>query len=36
MEKGIKDLTEYGMSPDQIAKALKLPLDKVLQYRDQK
>jgi hypothetical protein len=37
MEKGkkedIKNLSEYGMSPDQIAKALKLPLDNVLQYQ---
>jgi predicted transposase YdaD len=32
----VANLSEYGMSPEQIAKALKLPLDKVLQYQGKK
>jgi hypothetical protein len=31
-EENAKNLRDYGMSPDQIAGALKLPLDTVLHY----
>jgi hypothetical protein len=36
LEKAVKNMSEYGMAPEQIAQALKLPLDKVLQYQGQK
>jgi hypothetical protein len=32
LERGIMSLSEFGMPPEQIAKALKLPQNKVLQY----
>jgi hypothetical protein len=32
LKKGIINLSEFGMLPEQIAKALKLPQTKVLQY----
>jgi hypothetical protein len=35
-EEDVRNMSEYGMPPDQIAKALKLPLDKVLQYQGRK
>jgi hypothetical protein len=32
IEKGVINLSEFGMLPEQIAKALKLPQNKVWQY----
>jgi predicted transposase YdaD len=31
--KAAKNLFEYGMTPEQVAQALKMPMDTVLQYR---